>query len=269
MEQVHVIPGSSGNEVARAAVRETVWDRLRGVALPDTRFVYDLTWFIPDFAGSDQLYGRLQELPCYAGSGPVFVTPDNCLPDIKRALIIAGRPLLQTIAVAMGFNFIAPGSVPVPEARFAGTLDGAQLLAKQVDLDFVRDLGRLDFVVTGACAVDPHSGVRFGKGHGFFDMEWAIMSELGSVGEKTPVVICVHDCQLVETGLAPSSHDTAGDWILTPTQTIRVAERHPNPSGIRWDLVDKARLAEIEPLRQLFSERELQPSPSTEMEGLL
>jgi hypothetical protein len=90
------------------------------------------------------------------------------------------------------------------------------------------------------------------------------MSELGVVDEKTPVVICAHDCQLVETRLAPSGYDTAGDWILTPTQTIRVAERHPNPKGIRWDLVDEARLAEIEPLRQLFSERKLHASPSIE-----
>jgi 5-formyltetrahydrofolate cyclo-ligase len=264
MEQAQAVRGNSENEAARAAIRETVWERLRAVARPDTRFVYDLTWFIPDFDGSEQLYGRLQELPCYAGDGPVFVTPDNCLPDMKRALISAGRPLLQTIAVAMGFHFVAPGSVPASEARFAGTLDGAQLLAKQVDLDFVRSLGRLDFVVTGACAVDPHTGVRFGKGHGFFDLEWAILSELGVVDDQTPVVVCVHDCQLVETGLAPSSHDTAGDWILTPTQTIRVAERHPNPSGIRWELMDEARIAEIEPLRQLCSERALDATPTTE-----
>jgi 5-formyltetrahydrofolate cyclo-ligase len=250
--------------IERAAIREAVWERLRPLARPDTRFVYDLTWFIPDFAGSEQLIARLRELPCYPGDGPVFVTPDNCLPDIKSALISAGRPLLQTIAVAMGFHFFAPGSVPESEARFAGTLDGAQMLAEQVDLAFVRSLGRLDFVVTGACAVDPRTGVRFGKGHGFFDLEWGILSELGVVDEHTPVIICVHDCQVVETGLTPSSHDTAGDWILTPTRSIRVGERHPNPSGIRWELVDEARLAEIAPLRELSSQRTLDPSSAAE-----
>ena len=263
MAQTQAVGVDYDSEAARAAVRETVWQRLRDVALPDTRFVYDLTWFIPDFAGSEQLYARLRELPCYAGVGPVFVTPDNCLPDIKRALISAHRPLLQTIAVAMGFHFFPPGSVADSEARFAGTLDGAQMLAKQVDLDFVRSLGRLDFVVTGACAVDPRTGVRFGKGHGFFDLEWGILSELGVVDGDTPVVVCVHDCQVVETGLTPSSHDTAGDWILTPTRTIRVGERHPNPSGIRWELVDEARLTEIEPLRQLNTERALDASSAT------
>ncbi len=242
-------------EAGRAAIREAVWERLRAVARPDTRFVYDLTKFIPDFEGSEQLPARLQELPFYRGAGPVFVAPDNCLQEVRRSLIRTGRPLLQTIAVAMGFHFVAPGSVAPSEAWFAATLDGAQLLAKQVELDFVRDLGRLDFVVTGACAVDPRTGVQFGMGRGFFDIEWALLSELGVVDEKTPVVVCVHDCQVVELGLTPSSHDTAADWILTPTRTMRIAGRRRNPSGIRWELVDEARLAEIDPLRQLSSAR--------------
>jgi 5-formyltetrahydrofolate cyclo-ligase len=224
---------------------------MRAVARPDSRFGYDLTNFIPDFAGSELLFGRLRDLPCYAGDGPVFVTPDNCLQDVKAKLIACGRPLLQTVSVALGFHYIGPGAVAAADARFAGTLDGALLLAEKLDLDAVRRLGSLDFVVTGACAVDPRTGVRFGKGHGFFDTEWALLSELGAVSPATPVIICVHDYQIVDTELVPSPHDTAGDWIITPTRIIHVAERHQNPAGVDWDLVDAARLAEIEPLRQL------------------
>jgi 5-formyltetrahydrofolate cyclo-ligase len=224
---------------------------MRSVARPDSRFCYDLTSFIPDFAGSELFFGKLRELPCYQGHGPVFVTPDNCLQDLKAHLITSGRPLLQTVAVALGFHYIRPGAVSAADSRFAGTLDGALLLAEKLELDAVRRLGPLDFVVTGACAVDPRTGVRFGKGHGYFDTEWALLSELGVVSPATPVIICVHDHQLVDTELVPSSHDTAGDWIITPTQTIHIAERHQNPVGVQWDLVDTRRLAEIEPLRQL------------------
>lgn len=236
---------------ARRQIREGVWERMRAVARPDSRFVYDLTSFIPDFPGSERFPRMLEELACYPGEGPVFVTPDNCLPDVKAALIARRRPLLQTIAVAMGFHFIAAGSIPAEQTRFAATLDGAQLLAQKVDLDFVRELGALDFVVTGACAVDAQTGVRYGKGHGFFDTEWALMSELGVVNEETPIIACVHDNQVVESGLTPLPHDTAVDWILTPSRTIEVTNRHPNPSGVLWQLVDEERLAEIEPLREL------------------
>lgn len=36
-------------------------------------------------------------------------------------------------------------------------------------------------------------GVRFGKGHGFFDLEWGMFSDLKLVDENPPVVAVVHD----------------------------------------------------------------------------
>jgi 5-formyltetrahydrofolate cyclo-ligase len=217
--------------------------------------VYDLTNYIPDFPGSERFPEALRSLPCYPGNGAVFVTPDNCLETVRASLIAEGRPLLQTIAVAIGFHFFAPGSIPPGLERFAGMLDGALALAQQVDLEFVRSLGPLDFVVTGACAVNPNNGVRYGKGHGFFDLEWGILTDVGVVDAKTPVIICVHDHQLVDAELPPAPFDTAGDWVITPTQTIQVKRRHTNPSGIRWDLLEDHYLEEIEPLRHLKSMR--------------
>jgi 5-formyltetrahydrofolate cyclo-ligase len=237
----------------RASIRESVWRRMHGVGRPDTRFVFDFTNFIPDFPGSERFPEALRALSCYPGDGPVFVTPDNCLEGVRAALIEEGRPLLQTIAVAIGFHYVRPGSIPVGQERFAAMLDGAQVLAERVDLDFVRSLGRLNFVVTGACAVNRDTGVRYGKGHGFFDLEWGILSDIGVVDERTPVVICVHDHQLVEADLPPAPFDTAGDWIVTPSRTVEVAHRHANPTGIRWDMLDQHYLDEIEPLRELRS----------------
>lgn len=246
---------ATGRDAAgeRTSIRAAVWERMHGVARPDTRFVYDFDNFIPDFPGSERFPEALRSLPFYSRGGPVFVTPDNCLQDVRAALIAAGRPLLQTIAVAMGFHYVAPGTVPPGQERFAGTLDGTMALAQQVDLEFIRAQGPLDFVVTGACAVNASTGVRYGKGHGFFDLEWGILTDLGVAGPRTPVVICVHDHQIVQTDLPPSPFDTAGDWILTPTQTIQVQGRHPNPTGINWDLLDRHYLDEIEPLRRLRS----------------
>lgn len=238
----------------RAAIRSGVWDRMRGVGRPDTRFIYDFTNFIPDFPGSERFPDLLRSLPFYAGDGPVFVAPDNCLEGLRAGFVTEGRPLLQTIAVAIGFHYFAPGSVPPGQERFAGLLDGAMALAEEVDLDFVRALGRLDFVVTGACAVDRTTGVRYGKGHGFFDLEWGILSSLGVVDARTPVVICCHDNQIVDAKLAPASFDTAGDWIVTPTQVIEIEERQRNPSGIDWERLDAHYLEEIAPLKELRSE---------------
>ena len=143
----------------------------------------------------------------------MFVTPDNCLPEIRRSLMSRWSSPSSDHRGGHGLPFRRAGSVPAPEAGVAATLDGAPNARQTGDLDFVRELGRLDLVVTGACAVDPHTGVGFGKGHGYFDIEWAISLNSESVDSDTPVVICVHDCQVVDTGLTPSAHDTAGNWI--------------------------------------------------------
>lgn len=39
-------------------------------------------------------------------------------------------------------------------------------------------------------------GYRIGKGEGFADMEYALMTCMGAVGESTMVVTIVHDCQV-------------------------------------------------------------------------
>jgi len=247
------IASTQGQDAAsdpREAIRRTVRARLRGIGRPDSRFVYDFSNFIADYPGSERIPETLRSLPFWKGSGPVFITPDNCLESLRSELVGERRPLLQTIAVAMGFHYFAPGSVQPGLERFAGTLDGAMILAQQVDLDFVRNLGPLDFVVTGACAVN-RSGIRFGKGHGFFDMEWGILRELGAVSDETPVIACVHDCQVVDTEFPVSEHDTIVDWIVTPTETIEVTERLRKPAGIHWDRVTPALMEEIAPLGEL------------------
>src|SRR5712692_2957322 len=129
-------PPDEAQATDRAAIRAAVWERMRGIARPDTRFVYDFTSYIPDFPGSERFPEALRSLPCYPGNGAVFVTPDNCLETVRASLIAEGRPLLQTIAVAIGFHFFAPGIIPPGLERFAGMLDGALALAQQVDLEF-------------------------------------------------------------------------------------------------------------------------------------
>jgi 5-formyltetrahydrofolate cyclo-ligase len=86
-------------------------------------------------------------------------------------------------------------------------------------------------------------------------MEWGILSELGVVGDETPVVACVHDCQLIDADLPAVGHDTVVDWIVTPTETIQVTDRIPKPIGIHWDRVTPALLEEIAPLARLDKER--------------
>lgn len=226
--------GDAMSAAERQQVREQVLAKLTPYARPDTRYVRNFDEFIPAFEGYEGISDTLASLPFWAGSGPVYSTPDNCL-DLTRARLIGeGRPLLQTIAVRLGFRYFAPGSVDRGLERLAGTLDGADLLSRPIDLEGVRALGPLDFVLTGCRAV-ASKGVRFGKGHGYFDIEWGILSHLGVVSSDTPVVVVCHDTQVVDIDLVPSAVDTVVDWIVTPTRVLEVKRTIPKPAGIQWD----------------------------------
>ena len=56
----------------------------------------------------------------------------------------------------------------------------------------------VDLVVVGSTAVCPTSGARVGKGEGFAELEWGILSLQGNLdAQKTLVVTTVHDCQVL------------------------------------------------------------------------
>jgi len=228
-----------------------VWDRLREVAVPDSRFHLDFSMFIPDYAGSGRMIDALHSLPFYAGAGPVFVTPDNNLQELRGVLLRERRPLVMTTyGILRGFLFFAPGAVADTAIDYAASLDGAEQFARRVGLEQLRSLGPLDFLVKGASAVN-QDGIRFGKGHGYFDVEWGLLRDIGLVDEDSPVVACVHDVQFIDEELESRETDTLVDWVITPTRTIGIDRRRKKPEGIRWDLLDPHLLASIPPLVEL------------------
>lgn len=220
----------------RQQIREDVWSKLAAVAWPDSRYHLDFSEFIPGYDGCEDVPGALSGLSFYPGTGPVFVTPDGSTEPLRAFLLRVGRPVLTaTHGGRRGFRFFGRGSVPPGSAEFAATLDGAERFGEQLaTAEGLRALGPLDFLVTGASAVS-ENGIRFGKGHGYFDIEWAIFTTLGLVCEETPVVACVHDVQVTEGDLPAGPNDTSADWIITPTRTLQAVRRGLRPSGVDWD----------------------------------
>ena len=132
----------------------------------------------------------------------------------------------------------------------AAWLDGLEHFGRPITLAEVTSRGRFDLLVTGASAVSME-GVRFGKGHGFFDLEWGMFTDVGIVDEATPVVAVVHDLQVVEERLFPSPTDILVDWIATPTRMIEVKRTARRPRGVHWDLLDPSQIAATPPLKEL------------------
>lgn len=239
-------------------IRHVVWPRLREVAIPDSRFHYEFSSFIADFQGSDRATERLCLLPCYVNAKVVFITPDNCLEKLRyQALCDGKKVLVTTYAIRRGFWLLDPAVVKTPEQRqMASLLDAMERpgLGKHVTLADMQDMGlKVDLMVTGTGAIN-HAGIRFGKGHGFFDLEWSMLTSINVVELAVPCIAVVHDCQVLDEQLHPEVFDTVCDFIVTPSTIKEAAEQGAvqKPScGILWDKLQPGMLEDIPPLQEL------------------
>ena len=241
-------------------VRQKIRRRLAGVARPDSRFHLDFAEFIPDFTGSDRALARLRELSCYRTGGYAFVTPDNCLAALRTRMLRDGKSMVvSTYGIYRGFVLLEPGMAPEGQETFAGWLDGLEHFGRPVTMAEIASRGAFDFMVTGASAVSLN-GVRFGKGHGFFDLEWGMFTDVGVADERTPVVAVVHDVQVVEDRLSPSPTDIIVDYIATPDRLYEATREDPRPRGVKWDLLEPETIEATPPLKELQALRSMPAS---------
>ncbi|KAI0470957.1 5-formyltetrahydrofolate cyclo-ligase [Xylariaceae sp. FL0804] len=210
----------------------------------------------------------------------VFITPDNCVEHLRLQTLRRGvRVLTTTYGLRRGFWLLdpTPGGQLVDAAggerepgllRYAATLDGMEKVARHVTLAELAtwragagvgaaaaaksDELRVGFAVTGTGAISGE-GVRFGKGHGYFDLEWAMMHACGLVSRDTLTAAVVHDCQVLDEELRPDVFDTVCDLVVTPTRVLRcdAALAHKPTCGILWDRLQPGMLEDMPPLQEL------------------
>lgn len=236
----------------RDRARQTVWKELRSVARPDSRFHFDFGEFITDFEGSDLATSRLTAMDCYRKAEVVFVTPDNCLELLRAQVIRDKKALLMTsYGIRRGFIELLSTDVSSGLEDWAILLDAIERVGRHISLsDIQQRYPHLDLLVTGGSAVNLQ-GARFGKGHGFFDIEWATLYAMGVVDVSTPIIDLVHDCQLVDEQLDISPFDTICDYIVTPTQTIHVSGPQKPIGGIYWNRLVPGMMEDISILEEL------------------
>lgn len=235
----------------KSDVRTRVFKELRKVAYADSRFHFDFGEFITDFEGSEAAVKRLISHRYYQASSFIFITPDNCIEWLRyRALLDGKLILMTTYSIRRGFWVLDPSQISKEKYLYASTLDGMERMGRPVTLEQIADLPKLDYMVTGTGAIN-EDGVRFGKGHGFFDVEWGMLYKVGKIGPATPTAAVVHDCQVLKEKLKPEVFDTVADVIFTPTRTIEIREPHKPDKGIIWDLLDPKMFETIPPLQEL------------------
>jgi 5-formyltetrahydrofolate cyclo-ligase len=240
-----------------SGVRDRVWDLLRAVARPDSRFHFDFAPMHPDFEGSDLAAERLLKEFARHPVRLAFSAPDGALREGRERLLRLGaRLVVSTYCMRRGFRLLDPARIAPSDYAFAATLDGLERFGVPVSITEVSNLGRMDLLLTGAAAVAPN-GVRFGRSYQYFDIEWGVLAELGVATERTPVAVLVHDVQLIGRKVAPQPGEAVADLIVTPTQVVRVADRAARPRTVGWDKNDPDEIEQMPVLLELQRARGL------------
>lgn len=251
-EFLHIMAIPPDVDQHKSLIRNKVWTQLRKVARPDSRFHHDYSSFIADFDGSSTATDLLVSLPAYKTAKILFIAPDNCIQELRyRSLKDGKKVLVTTYGIRRGFWMLDPKEIDESKWEMASMLDAMENLGKHMTLaEIARSTQNIDLMVTGTGAIN-HEGLRFGKGHGFFDLEWAMLYTIKKVSAKTQTIAVVHECQVLDEELQGEIWDTGCDFVVTNERVIEVQGSGKPRCGVIWEKLEKGMLDDIEPLKEL------------------
>ncbi|MEV0849786.1 5-formyltetrahydrofolate cyclo-ligase [Streptomyces sp. NPDC049954] len=230
---------ASSLDRAKQAVRTQVWD-----ALTAAHAVHDASVHgrIPHFKGAEEAATRLAALPAWRRASFVKAVPDKAQLPVRVRALEEGKTVYMAVpklAAQKPFYLLDPAALTVPPAE-AAVGRTAAAIAPTVEVDALRPL---DLIVLGSVAVN-RDGARVGKGAGYSDIEFALLTEAGLVSPETIVVTTVHALQVTDTPVPTAGHDVSVDLIVTPDETLVCTGSH-RPSGIDWAVLAAEKIAEI------------------------
>jgi 5-formyltetrahydrofolate cyclo-ligase len=199
---------------------------------------------IPNFAGAKSAAERLARHPAWIGAQVIKANPDSPQTHARRLALAQGKTLVMAVPRLRDqhpFRLLDPRRLSERELREAATIKGALGHGKVIDIDQVPEL---DLVLTGSVAVNL-KGARLGKGGGFSDLEYALLSEAARIDRRTVVATTVHPIQIVRENLLMTGHDIPVNLVATPRAVIEVDGAYKRPAGVLWDHLQPPQIHEI------------------------
>ncbi|WP_254537215.1 5-formyltetrahydrofolate cyclo-ligase [Halomarina litorea] len=229
----------------KQAVRERIWDALdaEGIA----RFPFPPHGRIPNFEGASEAADRLAGLPEWEDAAAIKANPDAPQLPARRRALREGKTVYMAVPRLRDADcFVELDPDELDDTDAAATVSGMDEAGVRVGPD---EMPHVDLVLSGSVAVT-EDGARIGKGEGYSDLEFAVLTDLDLVDDSTPVVTTVHERQVVDDAVEVGSHDVPMDVVVTPERVIRTGATG-RPAGIDWDLLSEERIAEIPVLDRL------------------
>jgi 5-formyltetrahydrofolate cyclo-ligase len=185
------------------AIRRAIWDHLEATNI--ACYPRPVHHRIPNFVGADMAANRLATLPEFINAKVVKVNPDTPQRQVRHLVLQQGKTLLTPqprlrtgffMTLNMNDNNIPPDDISVESLT---TSKGAAEYGTPITL---YEEYNVDLVIVGSSAVCPITGARVGKGEGFAELEWGILTERGNLDPNTVLVVTtVHDCQVYDGGI--------------------------------------------------------------------
>jgi 5-formyltetrahydrofolate cyclo-ligase len=231
----------------KASARKAVWDALKAKKV--ARFPFPPHGRIPNFAGAREAAERLLAQPLFSRVRVIKVNPDSPQRWVRQLALERGITVVTPTPRLKGaFRVLDPRKIPAARYAEAATLKRGGRWGEDLAL---REMPKVDLVVMGSVAVT-RDGRRLGKGHGYADLEYALLRELGN--PPVPLATTVHRLQVVG-GFPVEAHDTPLWLIATPDELIEVKRRRRPPRGIDWKRLPREALEEMPVLAELRAHR--------------
>jgi 5-formyltetrahydrofolate cyclo-ligase len=198
---------------------------------------------IPNFIGAETCAVRLAETRHWKVAKVLKVNPDSPQRPVRHRALAEGKTIYMAVPRLRSqkpFIELDPKKLKC-SPYVAASIKGAGQYGKPVALTAVP---KIDLVVCGSVAVN-WRGARVGKGGGYSDLEFALLTEEKKIGPQTPIVTTVHPLQIVDEDIPITDHDIPLDAIITPDETIEIRSLFPRPKGIYWGMLTQKKIDEI------------------------
>lgn len=221
-------------------IREKVWLRLQEQKV--ARFP-GAEGRIPNFIGAEACARLISQIQFWKKAKVLKANPDSPQRAIRQKALEEGKIIYMAVPRLHSdkpFIELDPKRLKC-SAYVASSIKGAAKFGRPVNLDQVR---KIDLIICGSVAVN-RKGDRVGKGGGYSDLEFALLTEEKKVGRHTPIVTSVHPLQIVDEAIPTTEHDIPLSAIVTPDELIEIKSPLPRPKGIYWNMLPPEKIAAI------------------------
>ena len=226
-------------------IRERIWSLLQEKKV--ARFP-GAEGRIPNFIGAEACARVISQFQFWKNARILKVNPDSPQRAIRQQALEEGKIIYMAVPRLHSnkpFIELNPKKLKC-SAYVASSIKGAAKFGAPVELKKVQ---KIDLIVCGSVAVN-RKGARVGKGGGYSDLEFALLTEQRKIGRDTPIVTSVHPLQIVDEEIPMTHHDIPLSAIVTPNELIKIESPLPRPKGIYWDMLPPEKITAIPVLQK-------------------